>query len=188
MEKSRSSVCMTLTSGSAWLNGCLQPQHYYVTIDITDPEGKSLARVALSYEQAAKMLLYNGHVECTLQRYRDATGKTAVEKVEPPENVHKRMKRRLSETHKALLERIEDVRLSLHDMVNGDKKANKTTILNLLQEMDTIQNHFLENQSFILQQSEEELSSMQNNAAGQLSLFLQTKGFEPTQTYKNDHK
>jgi len=36
------------------------------------------------------MLLYNGEVECTLERYRDENGELVSEKVEPPKIKRKR--------------------------------------------------------------------------------------------------
>lgn len=174
-----SSVCMTLTQSSGtWLKGCLQPQHYYVSLSIDDPDGKILARVALSYEQAARMLLYNGDVECTLEKYRDIKGELVEEEVKPPETVHQRMKDRLGETHSELSKRLEDVKRDVKDMINGITKPGKKSLMDLLNDIDTIQSHYGTNETFVVQQAEEELSAMQSNAAGQLGVFLQTKGLE----------
>jgi len=180
MDKT-SKVIMTLTQSSGeWLNGCLQPQYHYVSLEIKDPEEKELVRVALSFEQAARMLLYNGEVECTLIRYRDLKGNMTSEKVNRPDTVHDRMKKRLREEFESLDKRIEDIRRDLHDLVNGDTKPNKKTLEELLHEVETVKSHYHSNRDFVLQQSEEELSKMQSNAAGQLSLFLQSKGFSVT--------
>lgn len=174
-----SHICMNLTSSTGtWLNGCLQPQHYFVSMNLEDPDGKIIARVGLSYEQAARMLLYNGDVECTLLNYRDINGKLVEEKVEPPKTVHQRMKERLGETRLTLLKRIEDVRRDLYEMVNGDAKRNKGKIEELLQSVDVIKDHFAANEDFVVQQAEEELGQMQSNAAGQLGTFLQSKGVD----------
>jgi len=153
----------------------MQPQHYYVALEAKDPEQKLVVRIALSYEQAAKMMLYNGEVECTLEQYRDTTGKLVSEKVEPPKTVHQRMKERLTETNEDLLKRVEDIRRDLYEMVNGDVKRNKGKIEELLDSIKVVQSHLKSNQSFVVQQAEEELQSMQNNAAGQLGLYIQTK-------------
>lgn len=175
-EKRTSTVCMCLTSSNGtWLNGCLQPQQYYVSLDVKDPEGKEVVRIALSYEQAAKMLMYNGDVECTLERYRSTTGELISEKVEPPKSIHQRMTERLAETQDSILKRIEDMRRDLYDMVNGDTKRNKGKIEELLNSINIIQSNLTKNQSFVVQQAEEELQTMQNNAAGQLGFFIQSK-------------
>ena len=175
-DKKTSTVSMNLTSSSGtWLNGCLQPQHYYVSLNIEDPNGEIVARVALSYEQAAKMMLYNGDVECTLERYRDKTGNLTEEKVEPPETVHQRMKDRLKDSHVTLAKRLEDIRRDVYEMLNGGK-SGKTNLTNLLHDIEVIQGHYSSNENFVVQQAEEELGSMQNNAAGQLGLFLQSHG------------
>jgi len=175
-EKSKSSVLMSLTSSSgSWLNGCLQPQHYFVSLEINDPNDKIVARVALSFEQAARMLLYNGTVECTLERYRDSNGNLVTEDVERPETVHERMKNRLNETHNSLAKRLEDVRRDVYEMLNSGK-VGKSNLSELLNEIETIQSHYASNENFVVQQAEEELGSIQNNAAGQLGVFLQSHG------------
>ena len=176
-ETSKVSMCLTSSSGT-WLNGSLQPQHYFVSLDVKDPEGKELARVALTYEQAARMMLYNGDVECTLMRYRGIDGKMTEEKVEPPKTVHQRMKERLGETQVSLLKRVEDVRRDLYDMINGDEKRSKTKIKEMYDNIATIKAHLQGNEAFVVQQAEEELGEMQSNAAGQLGIFLQTKGLD----------
>jgi hypothetical protein len=172
---------MNLTSSSGtYLKDCLQPQHYYVSISIEDPDGKALCRVGLSYEQAAKMLLYNGTVICTLERYRDLKGNLISEKVDPPESVHQRMKDRLKDTRSSLQKRLEDIRRDVYDMVNGGK-TGKTNLKELLNNIETVQSHYEANEDFTVQQAEEELGKMQNNAAGQLGIFLQTHGLEVAQ-------
>lgn len=176
---------MNLTSSTGtWLNGCLQPQHYFVSLEITDPNGKAIARVALSYEQAARMLLYNGDVECTLERYRNENGELVEEKIEPPETIHDRMKSRMKETRDSLSKRIEDARRDVHDMVNGNIKG-KTALKNLLQSIEIIQSHFISNEDYVLGKAEEELSQMQENATGQIGVFLQSHGIDaPTDILK----
>jgi hypothetical protein len=176
INKSSSRVCMTLTSSTGtWLNDCLQKQMMYVSLSIDDPDGNPLARVAMSYEQAARMLLYNGDVPCTLERYRNSKGELVAEKVVPPETVHQRMKARLGNTQQSIANRLEDIRRDLYDMVNGDGKRGKTALKDILREVEVAKSHFESNQSFVLQQAEEELGQMQSNAAGQLGTFLQSK-------------
>jgi hypothetical protein len=187
INKSNSRICMNLTSSTGtWLNGCLQPQHFYVSLGIEDPESKILVRVGLSFEQAARMLLYNGDVECTLERYRNTQGELVSEVVTPPETVHERMKDRMGDVQASLLKRIEDVRRDLDEMVNGDGKRGKTALADILREVEVIKSHFNSNQSFVLQQAEEELSKMKDNAVGQIGTFLQSKlGIEaPEETLK----
>jgi hypothetical protein len=164
-----------VSSTGTWLNGCIQKQHYYVSLNLEDPEGKTVARVALSYEQAARMLLSNGDVECTLEHYRGNDGTLIEEKVEPPKTIHERMKERMGNTQASLLNRVEDIRRDLHDMVNGDEKRNKGKIKELLQSVEVVKSHLKSNETFVVHQAEEELADMQNNAMGQLGMFLQSK-------------
>jgi len=175
-DRNTSTICMNMTqSNGTWLNGCLQKQMYFVSVDIKDPDHKVVARANLSFEQAARMLLYNGDVECTLERYRGEDGTIQNEKVEPPKSVHQRMTDRLDDTMTTLKKRLFDVEKDIYDMVNGDKKRSKTAMKEMLMDIKVIKEHLLENEAFTVQQAEEELGEMQSNAAGQLGLFIQSK-------------
>ena len=161
-EKSRTSrIHMSMTQSSGcWLNGCLQKQRYYVSLEILDPNRKCVARAALSFEQASRMLLYNGEVECTLIRYRDEKGKVIKENVEPPETIHQRMSDRLEDTHASLEKRLIDIEKEVYGMVNGDVKRSKGAMKELLQEIRVVKSHLLANEAFVVQQAEEELGEM----------------------------
>lgn len=173
--KDGSKIMMTLANSTGtWLNGCLQSQHYYVHIEIKDPNGKLLAQVGLSYEQAARMLLYNGEVDCTLQRYRDETGKMAEELVTPPETVQTRMKKRLEDVEGSLVTRLQDIQKDLYDMVNGHVKPGKTNLEELMGNVDTVLNNLTSNREFVAQETQKEMAEMQSNMAGQLGLLIQT--------------
>lgn len=162
-------------STGQWLNGCLQPQHYYVHVEIKDPDGKLVAQVALSYEQMARTLLYSGEVDCTLQRYRDDTGKLVEEVVTPPKTVKDRMAERLGDVTGSLEKRLADVKKDLYSMINGHTKPGKTNLEELMSQVDTIQSHFTSNQDYVVQETEKELAEMQSNMAGQLGLLIQTQ-------------
>jgi len=125
---SKIKMSMVQSSGT-WLNDCPQKQHYYVSIEIFNPEGRtSIVRVALSFEQVTRMLMYNGEVNCTLERYLGEDGKIHEEKVNPPETVHQRMKKRLDDAYKSLEKRIEDIRRDVYDMLNGNVKTGKNSL------------------------------------------------------------
>ena len=68
-------------------------------------------------------------------------------------------------------------------MLNGVVKPGKKSLTELLNDIDTIQSHYASNESFSVHQAEEELSTMQDNAAGQLGMFLQTHGLEVAKEY-----
>jgi len=155
-----SRVCMTLTSSNGtWLNGCLQKQHYYVSLTIYNPDREELVRVGLSFEQAARMLMYNGDVECTLERYRDVDG-------------------RMGKSHESLNKRLEDAKRDLYDMVNGNKPRGKKALQDLMHDIDVIQSHFKSNQTYVVQQAEEEVGHIQSNAVEQLGMFIESKGID----------
>jgi hypothetical protein len=81
----------------------------------------------------------------------------------------------MGNTHKSLVERMEDIRKDIYDMINGNIKPGKTNLSELLQEVETLKTHFVSNQSFVVQQAEEELGQMESNAIGQVGTFLQSK-------------
>lgn len=179
---------MTLSqTNGLWLNGCLQPQHYYVTVRITDPQGEIVAEVALSYEQAARMLLYNGEVDCTLHRYRDREGKLTEEIITPPETVKDRMHKRLNDVEGSLLNRLEDVEKDIYEMLNGHSKPSKKKLQELKNNIDTIKSHLKSNRDYVAQQTEKELADMQSNMLGQIGLHIQSRiGVEvPEEALKN---
>jgi hypothetical protein len=175
-KRETSSILMSLAqSTGTWLNGSLQPQHYYVLMQIKDPDGKIVTQVALTYEQMARTLLYSGPVDCTLQRYRNETGKLVEEVVPLPKTVKERMHDRLEDVNSSLTKRLEDVKKDLYLMVNGHTKPGKTNLEELMKEIDTIQAHFKSNQTYVAQETEKELAEMQSNMTGQLGLLLQTQ-------------
>lgn len=172
--KSCSKVMMTLSqSTGTWLNGCLQPQQYYVLLKLNDPEGKLVAEVGLSYEQAARMLLYSGEVDCTLQRYRNREGVLVEEVVTPPETVRERMGKRLADVEGSLAQRLSDVQKDLYAMINGHVKPGKANLEEMRENINTVLSHLSSNRDYVVQETEKELAAMQNNMAGQLGLFLQ---------------
>ncbi len=175
-NKKTSTVCMTMVDSSGtWLNGALVPQHHYVSLTIEDPEGKVVARAALTFEQVTRMLMYNGDVVCTLERYRGEDGNLTKEEVLKPQTVHSRMNERLGESRKELKARIKDLYKDLYEVINGGG-GGKKKLLDILSQIQTIQSHFESNDSFVLQQAEEELGTMQTQAACQLGVFLQSQG------------
>jgi len=174
-KKPTSTVCMTMTSSSGtWLNGAMVPQHHYVSLTVKDPEDRLVARVALTFEQMTRMLMYNGEVPCTLERYRGMDGQLIVEQVERPKTVRSRMKERLGESRQELRSRIADLKKDLYEAVAGGS-AGKRKLEDFLSQADTILSHFGENDDFVVQQAEEELGTMQTQVACQLGVFLQAQ-------------
>jgi len=172
-EKPTSTICMTMVSSSGtWLNGAMVPQQHYVSLTLKDPEGRIVARAALTFEQVTRALMYNGEVPCTLERYRGIDGQSTEEKVEKPKTVGTRMKERLGASRSELLQRIADLRKDLYEIVNGAPHG-KAKMKDLLQQADTIKTHFGGNDDFVVRQAEEELGTMQTQVACQLGVFLQ---------------
>lgn len=171
-NKNVSKVVMTMSQSSgSWLNGAMMPQQHYVSMMIKDPEGKKVVTMNLTFEQVTRMLMYNGEVECTLSSYRSMTGEIIKEEVEQPQTIHSRMKERLGESRKNIKARIDDLYKDVYAAVNAGT-AGKKKLEALLIDIRIIKSHFSSNDDFVLQQSEEELGTMQTQAACQLGFFL----------------
>lgn len=156
---------------------CLHPQHYYLSLELEDPDGKILCRMAMSYDQFVQLLVDSSNVTVTLERYRSTTGDLVEEKIEPPQSTHDRMLDRMGETLSSLMKRLEDTRKDVYEMVNGEK-PNKKRLTQLLQDIEIINSHLQSNTSFVVTQASEELNSLTENAKSQLSLFLTSKGVD----------
>jgi hypothetical protein len=61
-------------------------------------------------------------------------------------------------------------------MVNGNKKASKTNLAQLLNDIDTIKSHYHSNQTFVVKQGAEEVEKIQDNLRTQLSFVMKEKG------------
>ena len=171
MEKT-STICMSMVhSSGTWLNGAMVPQQHYVSLTLEDPEGKIVARAALTFEQVTRALMYNGEVPCTLERYRGIDGQLIVEEVEKPKTVGTRMKERLGASRSELIKRIEDLYRDVYEIVNGGSHG-KTKMKDLLSQIDTIKSHFGSNDDFAVHQAQEELETMQTQVICQLGVFL----------------
>lgn len=172
-RKPTGTVMMTMVQSSGqWLNGAMVPQHHYVALEIKDIEGAIIARVALTFEQVTRMLMYNGEVQCTLDKYRGKDGQLLTEQVEQPKTVRSRMKERLGNSRQELKARINDLEKDLYEALNKGS-AGKGKLQELHSTVQTIRQHFGENDDFVVQQAEEELGTMQMQAACQLGVFLQ---------------
>lgn len=174
MSKARLS---RVSSTGAILKDCLHPQHYYLSLEIEDPDGKTLCRMAMSYDQFVQLLVDSSNTTVTLERYRSTSGNLIEEKVEQPQSTHDRMLDRMGETFQSLIKRLEDARRDVYEMVNGEK-PNKKRLTQLLQDIEIINSHLQSNTSFVVKQASEEINSLTENAKSQLSLFLASKGVD----------
>jgi hypothetical protein len=175
-KKETSKILMTMVNSSGCiLNGALQPQNYYVSIDIKDPNHELVARVHLTFEQVTRMLMYNGEVECTLSRYRGADGKIASEIVIPLKSINQKLEDNIKEIQTQFNDRLNDLHKDVFELINGDAKPNKSKLKDLLHQITILQSHYANNESFMLQEAETELQQATTNATNQLGIFIQSK-------------
>lgn len=173
-KTSKISMCMTNSTGS-WLNGALQPQNHYVSMEIQDPDHKIVARVALTFEQVTKMLMYSGEVDCTLTYYRDTEGKLAKEEVQPKATIDERMKSNIKEMQDKFNDNINALYKMVGDIINKNSTASKSNLNDILRQIQVLKDHYASNESFMLSEAENELRKSYDNAVCQLGIFIQSK-------------
>jgi hypothetical protein len=166
-----------VSSTGTFLKDCLHSQHYYISLNIDDPEGKILCRVAMSYDQFVKLLVDSSEVTVTLERYRDEQGKMVVEEVKPPESVQDRLIDRLGEVHSDLGKRITDLKKDIYEHLNSGK-VGKKDLEKLLLDAEVIESHYASNFSYTVERASEEVNELKENAKAQLSIFLSSKGLD----------
>jgi hypothetical protein len=171
------SLSMPSSSGT-YLNGCLQPQHRYVSICIETKEREELVRCSMSLDQFAHFLVSNSTSTCTLERYRDKDGKVKAEEVKPPESVMRRMTDKFGTVQEELVARMKDIEGELYDLLNGDKPKTKKAMEQLHHEMQLLRQHFKSNQAYMVECAQEETEQVQENSKAQLSIFLSELGIE----------
>lgn len=170
-------ICLTMVSSTGtWLREALAPQHHFIALSIEDHEGRIIAKVGMTFDQFTHMLVSNGETTCTLQRYRDDNGKLVEDVVTPPPTIEDKMKERMKEYRDNLGTRMNDIYKDIYEMMNSGVKPGKKKLEELLRDIGTVRSHFKDNENFVMKQTEEELSQMQENARVQLSTYLKTLG------------
>jgi len=167
-----------IQSTGTWLNESVTPQHSYPSISLLDPNGEILAKIDMTFEQFAQLLVSNSEVTCTLSRYRSRQDKIEAEKVEPPSSINDKMTERLGEYRKNLTDRIKELETDAYEMLNGTTKVNKKALEQLLHDIKTIRSHFASNENFAVQQAQEEAAQIQESMRTQLLIFLSSKGLD----------
>jgi len=175
MKDPKISLTMVSSTGT-WLRESLAPQHSFIALSIEDHEGRIIARLGMTFDQFTHMLVSNMETTCTLLRYRDGNGKLAEDIVTHPPTIEDKMKERMKEYRDNLGDRMNDIYKDIYEMMNSGVKPGKKKLEELLRDVATVRSHFKENENFVMKQSEEELSQMQENARVQLSIYLKTLG------------
>jgi len=152
------------------LNECLHPQMSYIELDIKDPDGRIVCKVAMAHDQFVRLLMCNSEVPVTLVKYRDGDGNYLNENVPKPESVRDRVIDRLGEVGDSLQSRVTDLRKDIYELTNSPK-VGKKAMEQLLADVSTIESHLKSNYSFYVECAAEEVCGIQENAKSQLALF-----------------
>jgi len=166
-RKPTSKISLHIVSSTGeWLNGSDIPQRRFVEIRMNDAERKLVSRAAMTLDQFATFLVSNSETVCTLLDYRDEA-KLIHEEVEPPETVNDRMTKRMGDSHKELNSRIEDLEKDIYEMINGGKKGEKQ-LEELYHNIKVIKSHYESNDTFVVEQVQEEVGKIQENMRAQI--------------------
>lgn len=155
-----------------YLNDTLNEQHFYIEMDIKDPDDKMVCKVGMSYEQFVRIMLGSSDVPVTLLNYRDKEGKMVKEEVEKPASVRDNLVKELDETIGSVNDRISDLKKDLYELVNSGKSVGKKKLEDLLDQIKVIETHFNSNISYVTKEAVNRVGEVQDNAKTQLTIAI----------------
>lgn len=167
IEKSKSSISLTITSGCRYLNGSMAEHQHYVSIEVANPDGQKIARVALSPEQFASFLIGRSSVPCTLDHYWMIDDDTVAlrERVYNPDSILDRMRQRMGDSLKEQDSRLHAIIDSLEETVAAGKPLGKKSTEELIRSLKLAADHRVSGATFVIEQAMEEGSQLAETAA-----------------------
>lgn len=171
-ERKTSTAYMTqIQHNGKVLNECLQPQKYYIRLDIKDPDGKMVCQLAMSHDQFIRLMMTNCEVPVTLDKYRGLDGKLITEEVPKPDSVQDRYVKRIDKVGESLKNRIVDLKKDIYEAMNSEKSIGKKKLEEMYHDLKVIENHYESNLSYMVECGAEEIAEIQENAKSQLTIF-----------------
>jgi hypothetical protein len=165
LERSRSTISLTITSGQRYLNGSMSEHQHYVTIEVHNPDGRTIARIALSPEQFASFLIGRSSVPCTLDHYWmiDENAVALRERVFNPDSILDRMRQRLNDS---ISEQDKDLTAIIKSLSeNVGKPIGKKAMEELIKSLQLVAERRKNNTTFVVEQAMEEGSQLAETAA-----------------------
>ena len=167
IDRSRSTILITKSHGSQYLNGSAVQHSESVHIELTTPDGRRYADVHLSMDQFASALVSNSHIPCTFYSYWscEPTNVLLAEVVKEPEPIANRMQQRLwdqiGDVDAAAAKIIEE----LDSQIEAGKPMGKVQLRQLRRDLDNLKGNMKANANFIVDQALEETSHIAETAA-----------------------
>jgi len=171
IDRSKSTISLSIVAGSSWLNGSAVKHNHTVHISITSPDGREICDVMMTFDQFASFLVSNTTTPCTLWRYWSVNDKCVwlSEIVKPPENINDRMEQRLRDRLEEMKTQMETIQSDLNKHILEGKAMNKTKLSELQKQLRWFMEAFDSNRNFTIQQAQEEVSSIVEQAACEIA-------------------
>lgn len=171
LDRSKSSVHLTMASGQRFLNGSSVAHSNYVRLTVNSPDGRELVEVALTFDQFASMLVSSMETPCTVDTYWSVTDRCVrlQEVVKPPESVGARMRQRLDTRLDDMRTKLQNMEAELDAQIASGKPMTKTKLQELRKAISIYASHYDSNRDFTVLQAQEEVSSIVEQAAASIA-------------------
>lgn len=172
IDRSESTVHLSMVSGDQWLNGSQVRHRNCIGMQVNGPDGRTLCRVYMSFDQFAAFLTSNGYVPCTVADYW-STNESNVrlhERVRPVDTVGERLGRRIAKRIEEQFENILGIAKKLEDAAAAGKPVNKTLSAEMAVQLRRAADYTCQNLTFAADQAQEEVAGIVEQAAVHMSL------------------
>lgn len=171
IDKSDSTIRISVPSGYRYLNGSIVEHNKYISINITTPDSRHYCELSLTFDQFATALVSSSEVPCTIDRYWGVNKDSVMlrEVVKPPLSIKERMEQRLDDRLKEFESKLADLQTKLENKINDNKPLTKTQIKDLNQELCFLKGCITSNRNFTIEQSLREVASITEQIAISLS-------------------
>lgn len=171
LDRSQSTVQLSITSGQRYLNGSSVQHHNWVHFEVRSPDGRKIVDVCMTFDQFAAFLVSNMATPCTVDTYWSITDECVrlQEVVKEPDTIHARMEQRLGDRLDDMHERLNAITDELDEQIAAGKAMSKTKLAEIRKALDVYKSHFGSNRDFTVLQAKEEVSSIVEQAAATIA-------------------
>jgi len=171
LDRSRSTIQLSMTTGHRWLNGSSVTHSNYITIRVGAPDGRELVEVALTFDQFASFLVSSMHTPCTVDTYWSHNEQCVrlAEVVKPPESIHDQMEQRLGDRMDEFDRRLDDIVADIQTQASSGKSMAKKAMEKILHDLSICKSYLRSNRDFMVKQARGEVSSIVEQAAASIA-------------------
>lgn len=167
VDRSRSTVSIGTASGNRYLNGSAVEHSRWVRLTVNSPDGREICVVSLTFDQFASFLVSNSSTPCTIDRYWSVNDQDVhlTEVVKIPDSINNRMSQRLNDRLDESRKSMAELRAEIASHVDSNKSMSKTKLAELHRKLGWFMESFESNRDFTVEQAQEEVSSIVEQAA-----------------------